>query len=151
MKPNPLPTRAEDMFCYGVYTASHVINRSYIPHLNRIGLTYPQYITLTLLWEEDGQKVTELAEKLRMSTSTLTPLLKRVEANGFVTRKRGTEDGREIYVMLTPGGRALQSKAPDITACLVEGTSLSHSEFMELQRLLEKLSVNLSAELHKTD
>ncbi len=145
MNPTPPPTFAEDMFCYGIYTASHVINRSYIPHLKRLGLTYPQYITLTLLWEEDGQKVTGLSEKLRMSTSTLTPLLKRLECNGLVTRTKGVEDGREICVKLTPKGRALQKKAPDITACLVKATSMNRTELLELQRLLHKLSSNLSA------
>ena len=132
------------MFCYAVYTASHVINRRYIPHLKRLGLTYPQYITLTLLWERDGQKVTELAEKLRMNTSTLTPLLKRLERNGLVAKTRGRRDGREIFATLTPEGRVLQEEAADIIACLVHGTSMTQTELAELQRLLKKLSSNLS-------
>ncbi len=140
-----LPTRAEDMFCYGVYTASHVINQSYAPHLAQLGLTYPQYITLTLLWERDGQKVTELAKILRMNTNTLTPLLKRLEALGHIKRTRGDQDKRQIIVRLTPAGRALQDKAPAITACMVNNTSLDHAELNELQRLLKKLTNGLDA------
>ena len=151
MKPDMLPTRAEEMFCYGIYTASHLINRSYTPHLKRLGLTYPQYITLTLLWERDCQKVTELAAKLRMGTNTLTPLLKRLEASGLVKRNRGMQDGRQIIVELTSKGKALQQNAPHITACLINGTSLSHAELSELQRLLEKLSSGLGLELGSMD
>ena len=141
-----LPTIAEDMFCYGVYTASHIINRSYTPLLKPLGLTYPQYITLTLLWEENDQKVTALSEKLCMGTNTLTPLLKRLEKSELVTRTRGVEDGREIYVRLTAKGEELQKEASRITACIVEGASLEQSELTELQRLLGKLSSNLSKE-----
>ncbi len=146
MKPHLLPTHARDMFCYGIYTASHVINRAYTPHLLRLGLTYPQYITLTLLWEEDGQKVTELAKALSMGSNTLTPLLKRLEALGHIKRQRGETDGREILVTLTDRGRALQSEALDITACMVAGTTLERAELEELQRLLHKLRSGLDAE-----
>ncbi|MEM1314663.1 MAG: MarR family transcriptional regulator [Pseudomonadota bacterium] len=145
MSTDESPTRAEDMFCYGVYAASHVINRAYTPHLARLGLTYPQYITLVLLWERDGQKVTELAEKLRMKTSTLTPLLQRLEAEGLVERRQDEQDRRAVVVNLTPRGRGLQDEAPDITACMVRGTTLSRSELKRLRQLLEKLTTGLSA------
>ena len=145
MKISALPTRAEDMVCYGVYTAAHVINRAYTPLLTKLGLTYPQYITLTLLWECDGQRVTELAEKLRMGTNTLTPLIKRLEAQNLVERSRDTHDSRAICIRLTSLGRALQSKAPDVTACMVNATTLTRNELCELQRLLEKLSGGLTA------
>lgn len=144
VKPSPLPTCARDMFCFGVYTTSHVINRAYTPHLKRLGLTYPQYITLTLLWERDGQKVTELARQLRMETSTLTPLLKRLETQGHIKRSRGKRDGREIHVHLTAAGQTLRQQVPDITACMVRGTSLSPGELTDLQRLLDKLRDSLA-------
>ena len=143
MKTHELPTRAEDMFCYGIYAASHVVNRAYTPHLTRLGLTYPQYITLTLLWEKDGQKVSELSEALRMETSTLTPLLKRLEAQGYVCRRPDEKDRRAVLINLTDQGRALQRDAPEITACMVEGTNLSHSELKTLQHLLLKLTDGL--------
>lgn len=132
------------MFCYGIYTTWHVINQNYAKHLQRLGLTYPQYITLTLLWESDNQKVSDLAEKLRMATSTLTPLIKRLELSGLVHRKKGTKDRRETFVELTGKGKRLQREAPDITACMVEGTSLTPAELSDLQSLLLKLSDNLS-------
>ncbi|MFK7836890.1 MAG: MarR family winged helix-turn-helix transcriptional regulator [Sulfitobacter sp.] len=143
MKPHELPTRAEDMFCYGIYVASHVVNRAYTPHLARLGLTYPQYITLTLLWEKDGQKVSELAEALRMETSTVTPLLKRLETQGYVRRNPDDKDRRAVLINLTDHGRALQRDAPDITACMVDGTTLSQSELKTLQQLLLGLTDGL--------
>ena len=128
------------MFCYGIYAASHVVNRAYTPHLARLGLTYPQYITLTLLWERDGQKVSELAETLRMKTSTLTPLIKRLETQGYVCRTADTKDRRAVLVTLTEHGRQLRHKAPDITACMVSGTTLSQHELETLQDLLLRLT-----------
>ena len=144
MKPHELPTRAEDMFCYGIYVASHVVNRAYRPHLNRLGLTYPQYITLTLLWEQDGQKVSELSDALRMETSTLTPLLKRLETQGYVHRTPDKTDRRVVLINLTARGRALQRDAPDITACMVDGTTLSQAELITLQKLLLGLTDGLA-------
>ena len=144
MAPQDLPTRAQDMFCYGIYTASHVVNRAYTPHLTRLGLTYPQYITLTLLWERDGQKVTDLAAALRMATSTLTPLLKRLEEQGLVRRDGDKLDRRAVLVHLTPSGLALREEAPDITACMVQGTTLTAAELSELQGLLDRLTSGLA-------
>lgn len=100
-----VPTRADDLFCFGIYTASHAVSRAYVPHLKRLGLTYPQYITLTLLWEADRQKVNTLAKALRMETSTLTPLVTRLEGMGLVRREPNAEDRRAIDVVLTPKGR----------------------------------------------
>jgi DNA-binding MarR family transcriptional regulator len=144
VKSHQLPTQAKDMFCYGIYTASHMVNRTYTSHLSPLGLTYPQYITLTLLWETDGQKVTELADQLRMSSSTLTPLLKRLETHGYIRREQGKRDRRETIVHLTAQGVALQREAPEITACMVAGTSLDHAELVELQRLLGKVCNGLA-------
>lgn len=141
-----MPTRAEDMFCYGIYAASHVVNRAYTPHLTQLGLTYPQYITLTLLWERDGQKVTEIAGALRMMTSTLTPLIKRLEAQSLVERSQDSKDRRAVRVHLTSKGHALRHKAPDITACMVQGTTLNRSELETLQSLLDKLCNGLASD-----
>lgn len=138
------PKHASDMFCHAVYTASHAINRAYAPHLKKLNLTYPQYITLTLLWERDGQKISELAAQLNMETSTLTPLVKRLEALGHVIRKKGAQDGREVFAYLTPSGRALQSHAPEITACMIEGTGLNLSELGQLTGMLSQLRSGLS-------
>ncbi|MEM7210876.1 MAG: MarR family transcriptional regulator [Pseudomonadota bacterium] len=139
-----LPTHANEMFCHAVYTASHVINRAYAPHLKPLGLTYPQYITLTLLWATDGQKVGDLAQQLRMESSTLTPLLKRLEAQGLVERRRSPKDERQVQVHLTDEGAALKNKAPEITACMVADTGLSIAELDQMTNLLGRLSESLS-------
>lgn len=143
MDRNNLPTRAEDMFCHAVYVASHMINRAYTPHLASLGLTYPQYITLTLLWEEDGQAVGKLASRLKMETSTLTPLLKRLESHGHVKRKRGKADERQVFVFLTKSGMELRSKAPKITACMIEATGLKVDELQALVDSLTTLTAGL--------
>ncbi|MEX0319175.1 MAG: MarR family winged helix-turn-helix transcriptional regulator [Ruegeria sp.] len=145
MNAHDIPTRAEDLFCFGVYTASHAINRAYSGHLKRLGLTYPQYITLTLLWERDGQKINELAQCLRMETSTLTPLVKRLEALGHVTRNRSDKDGRAVVVNLTKSGRALRDRAPAVTACMIQQTGMTPAELQTLQELLFRLRDGLQA------
>jgi len=127
------------MFCHAVYTASHAINRSYTPFLREFGLTYPQYIVLTLLWERDNQKIGELAEQVEMESNTMTPLVKRLEDMGHIARKRGETDKRETVVSLTNKGRALKKKAPTVTACMIEKTTLSPVELNQLQLLLTKL------------
>ena len=119
-----LPETAGDMFCHAIYTTWHVVNRAYKKHLGPINLTYPQYITLTLLWEKDAQIVSELALGLSMETSTLTPLIKRLESDGLVTRKRSSHDERRVVVNLTERGRLLKVKSHDITACMVEDTGM---------------------------
>lgn len=139
MENKGLPTRAEDMFCHSIYTSSHIINRAYAPFLKDLGVTYPQYITLTLLWERNGQKIRELARQLDMDTNTMTPLVKRLEGLRLVSRARGKDDERQVMVTLTPQGLALKAKAPDITQCMIERTSLSQSELEQLNGLLGKL------------
>ena len=89
-----LPDRPEDMICFAVYAASHALNRAYQPLLKTLDLTYPQYIALTVLWENDGQTVGAMGKRLGMESNTLTPLLKRLETAGHVTRARGKDDDR---------------------------------------------------------
>lgn len=137
------PAKAEDMFCYAVYIASHVINRAYTPHLAPLGLTYPQYITLTLLRDADGRSVGELAAALKMESSTLTPLLKRLESQGHVRRSRGKTDERQVFVHLTKSGHSVLERAPEITACLTEATGLPADELQKLVSRLETLTNSL--------
>ena len=139
-----LPTRADEMFCHAIYTASHVVNQAYAPHLKTLGLTYPQYITLTLLWEEDGQSISQLAAQLEMKTSTMTPLIKRLEEMGLVQRGSLAKDKRRVAIHLTRHGDALRGEAPEVTGCMVKGTKMSRAELGQLQRLLRKLREGLS-------
>lgn len=141
-----LPSKADELFCFAVYSAAHVINRAYTPLLKPLGLTYPQYITLTLLWERDGQSVGQLARRLKMESSTLTPLLKRLEKLEAVTRRRGTDDERQVFVYLSDKGRALQDHAPRITECLISATGLEIGQLQELVVTLGELTENLAAD-----
>ena len=142
----PLPTKADEMFCFAVYSASHLINRAYAPMLREMGLTYPQYITLTMLWESDAQTVGALSKRLRMDTNTLTPLLKRLEKLGHLNRQRDPKDERRVIIRLTPSGRGLQKKAPEIVRCMVEATGMTPAKLEELVTTLGELSTGLSRE-----
>ncbi|CAN0603792.1 unnamed protein product [Ectocarpus sp. 12 AP-2014] len=146
MDQSVIPTHANEMFCHAIYASWHVVNQSYKKHLAPLGLTYPQYITLTLLWEKDERIVGDLASSLDMETSTLTPLLKRLSALGHVTRQRSLDDERKVVVSLTASGKALQSKARSITACMIEDTGLTVKELDRLTRTLEKLRKGLKTE-----
>lgn len=139
-----VPENARDMFCFAVYGATHAINRAYAPLLNPLGLTYPQYITLTLLWEKDGQGVGEIASQLQMESSTLTPLLKRLEVLGHVQRRRGEKDERQVFVQLTDSGKQLKKEARDITRCMITATSMDIPDLEELVARLTELTRNLS-------
>lgn len=138
-----LPTKAEDMFCFSVYAASHVINRAYTPLLRPLGLTYPQYIALTFLWEKDGLGVGDLARRLKMESSTVTPLLKRLQQTGHIERRRSTEDERQVFVFLTESGKALKTQAPEITACMIESTGLEMDKLRDLVATLGELTDNM--------
>jgi len=132
-----LPERAEDMICFAVYAASHAMTRAYQPMLKPLGLTYPQYLVLTVLWNEDTQTVGALGKCLGMESNTLTPLLKRLEATGHIKRQRGKDDERQVFISLAPKGDALRTEAPDITRCIIEGTGMG---LPELERLVETLA-----------
>ena len=104
----------EEQLCFAVYSASHAFTRAYRPLLDPLGLTYPQYLVLLVLWERDGLRVKEIGARLYLDSGTLTPLLKRLELGGYVRRVRDTNDERQVSIMLTPAGRALEAKALSI-------------------------------------
>ena len=103
--------RLDNQICFAVYSAAHAFNRVYKPLLDRLGLTYPQYLVMLSLWERDGVPVKDIGERLFLDSGTLTPLLKRLEAAGLVKRTRTTEDERQVLIALTPQGQALKEKA----------------------------------------
>lgn len=127
-----LPSRVDELICFALYSANTAMNRSYQPHLSPLGLTYPQYITLVALWEGDGITVGRLCERLFTETSTLTPILKRLETQGHIERKRGQKDERQVFIHLTPSGRALEAEAPNITNCIVGDTGTPLDELSDL-------------------
>mgnify|MGYP002624850559 FL=1 len=98
----------DEQFCFAIYSAGHALNKAYKPLLDRLGVTYPQYLVLLTLWEEDGQTVGSLGGRLMLESSTLTPLLKRLEGAGIIRRARNPEDERQVTVHLTAKGRRLR-------------------------------------------
>ena len=108
------PLALENQLCFPLYAASKELTRRYKPFLDPLGLTYTQYVAMMVLWEQDGITVGELGSKLYLDSATLTPLLKRLEAHGFVRRERSHEDERAVIVTLTDEGRALRERALEV-------------------------------------
>ena len=124
----------EQLLCFAVYSTGHALNRIYKPLLDPLGLTYPQYLAMVALWEKDGQTVGSLGNALGLESSTLTPLLKRLEAMGHVTRTRDTADERVVRVALTAQGRELREKAAAIPGCILAATGMDLEEVIRLQK-----------------
>ena len=126
----------DNQLCFALYSASLAMTRLYKPLLEPLGLTYPQYLALLVLWERDGLAVNELGERLFLDSGTLTPLLKRLEASGLVERQRDPQDERRVRIRLTPQGRALRERAESVPACVLRG---SHTPLPELHALTLQL------------
>jgi DNA-binding MarR family transcriptional regulator len=128
----------DEQFCFAIYSAGHALNRAYKPLLDRLGVTYPQYLVLLTLWEEDGQTVGRLGGRLMLESSTLTPLLKRLEAAGIIRRARSPEDERKVTVHLTPKGRRLKEKARPLPQAVLQATQCDAARLARLRdRVLE--------------
>jgi DNA-binding MarR family transcriptional regulator len=125
--------------CFALYSASHAMTRAYQPLLAALGLTYPQYLVMLVLWEQDGLGVSQLGERLNLDSATLTPLLKRLEAAGHVQRLRDTADERRVRLQLTAQGRALREQAQSIPPRLAAATGCSVDELASLTRRLADL------------
>jgi DNA-binding MarR family transcriptional regulator len=139
------PLRLENFLCFSVYAASHAFNRIYKPLLDALELTYPQYLVMVTLWEEDDQPVRSIGEKVFLESSTLTPLLKRLEAAGLVKRTRDPKDERSVRITLTAEGRELRQKALDVPRCVGEVAELDLSTIKRLIDDLGQLRDNLEA------
>ena len=133
------PLALENQLCFPLYAASKELTRRYKPFLDPLGLTYTQYVTMMALWGHDGVTVGELGSRLYLDSATLTPLLKRLEAHGYVDRRRSEEDEREVIVSLTDKGRELREKAVSVPYCMAGCVKISPEEAIELKSLLEKL------------
>ncbi|MDX9847978.1 MAG: MarR family transcriptional regulator [Tenuifilaceae bacterium] len=131
--------KLSNQICFPVYATSRLITREYQPHLDELGITYPQYIALMVLWETDEISVNEITQKLILNTNTVTPLLKRMETQGLITRKRSSTDERKVIVKLTEKGKMLESKAAEIPQKLIERLADSKMTVNELIRLKESL------------
>ena len=138
--------KLENQLCFPVYAASRLITRAYQPHLDALGLTYPQYLVLMVLWEKDKLPVNYIAEKLILNTNTITPLLKRMESNGLLIRQRSKEDERKVYIELTEKGMKLREKAASIPQALIDEIDtgdLPAEDLIKLKETLSKLIMQL--------
>lgn len=137
MEPDPL--KLENQLCFPLYVASRLIIREYKPLLDSLGITYPQYLVLLVLWESDSVPVSVITDKLLLSTNTVTPLLKRMEELGLLTRTRSQEDERRVIVSLTPRGAALRAEAVSIPARLVASLQTEDTSAAELEAMLDQV------------
>ncbi|QPO12814.1 MarR family transcriptional regulator [Thalassospira sp. A40-3] len=135
----------EKFLCFSIYSAGHAFNRVYKPLLDNLGLTYPQYLVMVTLWQEDNQSVRSIGSKLYLESSTLTPLLKRLEANGLVSRKRDPEDERSVRVSLTDAGKDLRNKAEEVPPCILDATGLDIETAKRLNRDLRTMRDQMEA------
>ncbi len=142
----PAPSVAlDDQLCFALYAASRAVTARYRPMLEEIGLTYPQYLVMMLLWESDHQTVGQLGSRLALDSGTLSPLLKWLTAAGLVTRHRRVEDERSVAIALTDEGRALQEKAFAISEEMIGAIGFDAPEFADLKAKLRLLTDRVSA------
>lgn len=137
--PENFSLRPESMLCFDLYATHHAVGQVYQPLLAEFGLTYPQYLVMIVLWEREGSTVNELGARLDLASSTLTPLIKRLEAQGLVARNRDTKDERKVRVRLTAEGRTLEQKTAHVPSCVAKAFGLSVEEFVQLHEMLVKL------------
>ena len=145
MKPQ-LP-QLSDFLCFAVYSANLAYGKAYKPLLDKVGITYTQYLVIVALWEEDHQTVSGLGEKLFLESNTLTPILKRLEGAGYLVRERSADDERQVLVSLTDAGRALREQGVEMD--LIAATGLEPDELRAIQKGVVKLRDNLRSHVRE--
>ena len=141
----------ENFLCLDLYATSRAVMKAYTPLLAPLGLTYPQYLVLVALWEEEPLQVNELAQRLSLDSGTLSPLLKRLEVSGLVERKRSAEDERTVNIGLTSAGRALQKKAPEIATKIGERFGLTPAQLTPLKTTLRAIKQRMETSEGEND
>jgi DNA-binding MarR family transcriptional regulator len=136
-----------DMLCFALHSTAHAMHAAYVPLLQPLGLTYPQYLVLSALALQDKQTVGDLGATLRLESNTLTPLLKRMEAANWLTRRRSTQDERQVLVTLTTQGRTLAERAAEIPAAFAAATGLDLADLAQLRQTLVALRDRLKPPL----
>ena len=134
----------DDHVCFGIYAAHLAIQRTHKPVLDTLGVTYPQYLVMNLLWAQDGQTVGSLAKLLDLEPSTLTPLLKRLEGIGLLERRRAPENERQVIISLTEKGRSLRADAGCVSQNLLEKSEFTPNQLAEINGLVRDLSKKLN-------
>jgi len=135
----------DNQLCFALYSTSLAMTKLYKPLLEDLGLTYPQYLAMLVLWEQDGLTVSELGERLYLDSGTLTPLLKRMETAGLVSRLRAVQDERRVHITLTAAGRKLKDKAAKIPGCILSATQCSIPELVSLTQQVQSFRKRLTA------
>ena len=149
--PKPPPSaalRLDNQLCFALYSTSLTMTKLYKPVLERLGLTYPQYLVMLALWETSPTTVSALGERLFLDSGTLTPLLKRMQGAGWLQRERDASDERRVIVSLSEAGRALRDRAAEVPRAMVRATRCSLDEVAELRLRLQALRRDLAAQLH---
>jgi MarR family transcriptional regulator, organic hydroperoxide resistance regulator len=139
------PLRLDNQICFAIYSTAHAFNRVYKPLLDRLGLTYPQYLVMLVLWEKDGVSVKDIGERLFLDSGTLTPLLKRLEAAQLIKRTRSTEDERQVLIALTPQGQSLKEKARAVPPSILAASACSITELSAMTNEIIALRDRLNA------
>ena len=145
----PTMPRLADFLCFAVYSTNLAYGKAYKPILDKLGITYTQWIAIVALWEEDNQTVSSLGAKLFLESNTLTPILKKLEAMGLIRRQRSTADERQVIISLTEEGRQLRERGHQRT--LIDATGLSDDEFRELQKIVSKVRDRLINNTHGSE
>ncbi len=135
--------RLDNQFCFALYSASLAMTKTYKPFLESLGLTYPQYLAMLILWEQDNVLVKEIGERLFLDSGTLTPLLKRLEAAGLIERTRDPEDERQVRITLTKNGRALKRKAHGVPLQVLCASGQTADGLMQLRAMLSNVREEL--------
>ena len=133
----------DNQLCFALYSTSLAMTKVYKPLLDELGLTYPQYLAMLVLWERDGLMVSELGEQLYLDSGTLTPLLKRLEVAGYISRIRDVQDERRVYITLTSSGRKLKTRATKIPGCILRASQCSLPELVALTSQVQSLRKRL--------
>ncbi|PRY35214.1 MarR family winged helix-turn-helix transcriptional regulator [Umezawaea tangerina] len=143
--PEEQESPVDDLVCFALYAASRAVTAAYRPLLQDLGLTYPQYLVMLALWDRESMPVKDLGDTLQLDYGTLTPLLKRLESAGLVTRQRRADDERSVQVGLTPEGSALREAARDVPASIGAAMGMPEAEIDQLRLALRRLTANLTA------
>lgn len=142
----PVPLPLDGQLCFSIYSAAIAINRAYKPMLDALGVTYTQYLAVSALWEQDGLSISAIADRLGLEPSTITPAVKRLEAAGFLSRRRSTADERLVEVFLTEKGKELHPKTACLTDTLLRRSGFTVPEMIDLNDKVQMLRDGLSRE-----
>jgi DNA-binding MarR family transcriptional regulator len=145
LKPSAELLKLDHQLCFALYSSSLAMTKLYKPLLEPLGLTYPQYLAMLVLWEGDGITVSELGQRLQLDSGTLTPLLKRLESSGLVQRRRDSVDERRVLVQLTPAGRALKARALKVPPQVACAAGCNLDELTALTRRLKQLRAQIQS------